>query len=176
MRLTAVATARDEALVARYAGDTTAAERILRSACDELRTVGETGSLSTLVGELAEVLYALGRYAEAEAASRESKRLAQPTDAATQVVWRCVRAKLLARRGERDEALRLVREAIEWAGTRPEELGNAYSALAEIERTAGHDERAVDALERALAMYEQKGMVPMAERMRGQLADLRAGA
>jgi len=174
LRSTAVATARDEALVERYAGDTAAVCRILRSASDELRLVGDTRALSTLAGELADALYWLGRYAEAEEASRESERLTQPSDAYSQVVWRGVRAKLLARRGEGDEALRLVREAIGWAGTRPEELGNLYSDLAEIERIAGRSDRAAEALERSLAMYEQKGMVPMAERIRGQLAELRS--
>jgi class 3 adenylate cyclase/tetratricopeptide (TPR) repeat protein len=174
LRLTAVGTARDEALVERYAGDIAAAERLLRSACDELRSVGETGVLSTEVGELAEALYHLGRYAEAEEASRESERLAQPTDAATHVLWRGVRAKLLARQGEGDEAMRLVRESIEWAGTRPEEVGNAYANLAAIWRLGGDSDRAAEALERAIAMYEQKGIVPMAELMRSQLEELRS--
>jgi class 3 adenylate cyclase/tetratricopeptide (TPR) repeat protein len=176
LRFTAVATARDEALVERYAGDTAAVCRILRSACDELRSVGDTHTLSTLVGELADALYRLGRFAEAEAAIRESEGLASPSDAYTQVVWRGVRARLLARRGEDAEALRLIREAIEWSGTRPEELGNTYWSLAEIERIAGRVDRTAEAIERALAMYEQKGMVPMAERMRGQLAELRSSA
>jgi tetratricopeptide (TPR) repeat protein len=175
-RLTAVGTARDEALLEGYAGDTAAAERLFRSACDELRSIGETGVLSTIVGELAEALYDLGRYAEADEASRESERLAQPTDAATHVVWRGVRAKLLARQGEDEQAHRLVRESIEWAGTRPEELGNAYANLAEICRLGGDSERASEALERAITIYEQKGMVPMAERMRSQLAELHSGS
>jgi tetratricopeptide (TPR) repeat protein len=175
LRLIAVGTARDEALVERYAGDTATAEYVLRSACDELRSIGESGLLSTLVGELAEALYDLGRYAEADEASRESERLAQPTDAATHVVWRGVRAKLLARQGDDEQAHRLLRESIEWAGTRPEELGNAYANLAEIWRLSGDSDRAAEALERALAIYEQKGIVPMAERMRGQLAELHAG-
>jgi class 3 adenylate cyclase/tetratricopeptide (TPR) repeat protein len=176
LQLIAVATARDEALVEHYVGDIPAAERLLRAACDELRSVGETGLLSTEVGELAEALYELGRYAEAEEASRESERLAQPTDAATQVVWRGVRAKLLARQGEDEQAHRLLRESIEWAGTRPEELGNAYANLAEIWRLGGDSDRAAEALERAIAMYEQKGIVPMAERTRSQLAELRSSA
>ena len=176
LTLTAVATARDEALVERYAGDTAAVERILRSACDDLRAVGDTAFLATEVGELAEALYELGRYPEADEASRESERLAQPSDAYTQVIWRRVRAKLLARVSENDKATRLAFEAIEWAGTRPEELGDAYRSLAEIERIAGRNARAVDALERALALYTQKGIVPMAERTRRQLARLRAHA
>jgi class 3 adenylate cyclase/tetratricopeptide (TPR) repeat protein len=175
-RLTAVGTARDEALVERYAGDIAAVERLLRSACDELRSIGETGVLSTIVGELAEALYDLGRYAEADEAGRESERLAPPTDAATHVLWRGIRSKLLARQGEGDEAIRLVGESIEWAGARPEELGNAYANLAEVRRLGGDSDRAAEALERAIALYEQKGMMPMAERMRRRLAELRSTA
>ena len=174
LRLTAVATARDEALVEHYAGNTAAVERLLRSACDELRAAGETGYLSTQVGELAEALYDLGRYSEAEEASRESERLAQPTDAATQYLWRGVRAKLLARQGEGDEAMRLVRESIQWAGKRPEDVGNAYANLAEIWRLGGDSNRAAEALERAIAIYEQKGIVPMAELTRSRLEELRS--
>ena len=115
LRLTAVATARDEALVERYAGDTAAVCALLRSACDELRSVGETGALSTQVGELADALYGSG------GTPRPKRRAARASawrshGCGTQVVWRGVRAKLLARQGEGDEAIRLVREAIEWAG------------------------------------------------------------
>jgi hypothetical protein len=69
-----------------------------------------------------------------------------------------------------------VREAIEWAGTRPEELGNAYANLAEVWRLSGDSDRAAEALERAPAMYGQKGIVPMAERTRGQLEELRSSS
>ncbi len=116
LTMKAVATARDEALVERYAGDAAAAERVLRPACDELRRAGDAGSLSIEIGELADALYELGRYDEAEEANRESERLTQEADVASQVVWRRVRAKLLARRDERDEARRLLREAIELGG------------------------------------------------------------
>jgi tetratricopeptide (TPR) repeat protein len=173
--LTAVASARDEALIERYAGDPAAVERVLRPACDELREAGETGYLSTHVGEFADALYELGRYGEAEEACLESERLTQEGDIYSQVVWRRVRAKLLAQKGKGDEALRLAREAIEWAEKdMPEPLGDAYRDLAEVERTAGHAGRAEEALERALATYERKGLVPMAERTRGELATLRA--
>ncbi|HET7855268.1 MAG TPA: tetratricopeptide repeat protein, partial [Gaiellaceae bacterium] len=176
MTLTAVGTARDEALIERYAGDAAAVERLLRPACDDLRAMGETGFLSTEVGELADAYYELGRYDEAEEASEESERLAQQGDVGSQVVWRRVRAKLLARRGEDDEAVRLVREAIEWADTtnQLELLGDAYRDLAEVERLAGRANRTEEALERTLDAYERKGLVPMAERTRAELAALRA--
>jgi tetratricopeptide (TPR) repeat protein len=175
-RVTAVAAARDEAQIERYAGDSAAVERILGPACDELRAAGETGYLSVEIGELADALYELGRYDEAEEASEESERLTQQGDVGSQIVWRRVRAKVLARRGQHDEALRFVREAIEWGETveELEQLGDAYRDLAEVERIAGRTARVEDALERAVALYEQKGLVPMAERTRRELAALRA--
>ena len=174
LKLTAASTARDEALIARYAGDLATAERVLRSGCDELRAFGETGYLATEIGELAIVLYELGRYDEADQACRDCERLAASADVFPQAIWRRVRAKLLARAGERDEALRLAHEAIKWAGTRLEELGDAYRDLAEIEQLGGGTPGAEEALERALAAYERKGLLPGVERTRRQLAELRA--
>jgi class 3 adenylate cyclase/tetratricopeptide (TPR) repeat protein len=176
MRLMAMMTARDEALVERYRGDAAAVERVLRSACDELRMGGETGYLSTRIGELADALYELGRYDEAEEASRECERLTMNADVTSQIVWRRVRAKVLARRGEGDEAMQLAREAIDWAKTTNEleALGDASRDLAEVVRVAGSTAQAEKALERALAAYQQKGLVPMVDRTRGELAALQA--
>jgi class 3 adenylate cyclase/tetratricopeptide (TPR) repeat protein len=174
MRMQAVATGRDEARIERYAGDAAAVERVLRPTCDELRSAGNVGALSGEIAELGDALYELGRYDEAEAAAREGERLAQDADVSAQVLWRRVRAKVLARRAESDVALRLAREAIELAGWRLEEAGDAYRDLAEVERVLGRPDRAAAALERAIAAYEQKGVVPMAERARGELAAVRA--
>jgi hypothetical protein len=167
----AVGTARDEALVERYAGDAAAVERVLRPACDELRRSGDAGMLSIEIGELAEALYELGRYDEAEEATKEGERLAAEADVASQVVWRRVRAKLLARRGEGVEARRLAGEAIDLAETSGdlEQLGDAYRDLAAVERLVGSGAGATKALEHALAAYEQKGLVPMADRTREEV-------
>jgi class 3 adenylate cyclase/tetratricopeptide (TPR) repeat protein len=153
LRQRAVATARDEALVERYAGDAAAVERVLRPACDALRRSGDVGSLSIEIGELAEALYELGRYDEAEDASGEGERLASEADVASQVVWRRVRAKLLARRGKGDEARRLVHEAIGLTKTSGdlEQLGDSYRDLATVERLGGFSDEATKALEQALA-------------------------
>jgi tetratricopeptide (TPR) repeat protein len=173
-RLSVLGSARNEALIARYAGDPAAAVGVLRPACDELRAGGNAGFLGTLVAELADALFELGRYDEAVAATVESEQLAQEADLYPQAVWRRVRAKVLARRGDGDEARRLVHEAIEWARRMagPESLADAYRDLAEVERVAGHPESAAQALERALALYEQKGLVPMADRARTALTAL----
>ena len=89
-----------------------------------------------------------------------------------------MRAKLLARRGEDDEAVRLAQEAIEWAETSDalEVIGDAYRDLAEVERLSGRRDAAAQTLEQALAAYEKKGLVPMAERTRQELDELRASA
>ena len=66
----------------------------LQESCDHSQF-----AIEGLVAELAEALYGLGRYAEAEEASLESERLAQPTDAASQGMWRGVRGWRVERRG-----------------------------------------------------------------------------
>jgi hypothetical protein len=43
-----------------------------------------------------------------------------------------------------------------------------------VNRLAGHIDEAGEALERALAAYERKGLVPMAARTRAELETLRA--
>jgi len=173
MRMSALATGRDEALIERYAGDPAAVERVLGPVCDELRAAGHAGALSGQIVELGDALYELGRYDEAEATTREGERLAQDADVQAQVLWRRVRAKVLARRGAHDDALRLAREAIDLAGWNLEEAGDSYRDLAEVEGILGHPDRAEAALERALEAYERKGLVPMAERTRVELAALR---
>jgi class 3 adenylate cyclase/tetratricopeptide (TPR) repeat protein len=171
LALHAVGTARDEGLIARYAGDAAAVERVLRPACDELRELGDTGVLALDVAELAEAYYQLGRIDDADKAVGESERLAGPADVYPQVTWRRVRAKILAQRGESDEALRLVNEAIEQAQEADalELLGDAYRDLAEIERIIGRTDMARKALARALAAYDQKGLIPMVERVQAEL-------
>jgi tetratricopeptide (TPR) repeat protein len=171
IRLLAVGTARDEGLIARYRGDAAEIEDVLRPATDDLRAAGETGLLSTQIAELAECFYELGRYDDAATAVAESERMAQPSDVASQVTWRRVRAKVLARQGETKEARRVAADAIERASATnfPEMVGDAWLDLAEVERIAGRQGGVREALGRALAAYEQKGLVPMAARARREL-------
>jgi hypothetical protein len=88
------------------------------------------------------------------------------------MLWRQVRAKLLARAGSHREAERLAREAIA-LGERTDMLNwqaNALADLAEVHTLAGRvDESSAD-LRRALALYEQKGNRVSAERARTALA------
>ena len=53
------------------------------------------------------------RLDEAEAAVRRSRETVTSDDFSAQAAWRAVQAKILARRGEHEEAERLAREAVE---------------------------------------------------------------
>jgi class 3 adenylate cyclase/tetratricopeptide (TPR) repeat protein len=137
-----VASARLEAWrVEMFAGDAEAAERQLRPAYDYLVEVGEKFFLSTVSGLLGQTLYALERFDEAESVGRLSEELATEEDADAQALWRCIRAKLLARGGSFDEAEVLVREAIDVLEPTDAILFKfgALLDLAEIQRLAGSD-------------------------------------
>jgi DNA-binding SARP family transcriptional activator len=145
----ALFTAEVWALVELLAGDATAAERELRRSYDRLAELGEIAA-PTMAAILAEALWRQGRHDEALEATEASERLAPPDDLTTQVQWRGPRAKVLAARGERGEAERLAREAVELAG-RTDFLnlrGDALANLAEVTGTEFDD---------AAAAYRQKG-------------------
>jgi Flp pilus assembly protein TadD len=87
-------------------------------------------------------------------------------------VYPALRATMLARRGELEEAERLGREAVNWS-QRTDFLnwrGDVLLDLAEVLRAAGKPDEARTAVEQALALYEQKGNVVSANAARRLLA------
>jgi ATP/maltotriose-dependent transcriptional regulator MalT len=156
------------------AGTPEAAEPLLRHAYDHLGEIGEQGYRSTVATVLADVVYRQGRYGEAEELARSSEELAAPDDITSQAEWRSVRARVLARRGESDEARLLADEAVELArGTdHLEWQASILSASAEVHQVAGESAEAAAQLEEALRLYEEKGVVPAIERTRALLAEL----
>ncbi len=82
--------------------------------CEALERVGELGFLSSIAPLLADALYMQGRDEEALRLTERwrPERLTVPEDADAQAGWRRVRAKVLARMGDFDEAERLGREAM----------------------------------------------------------------
>ena len=128
-------------------------------------------------GSLAQALYALDRLEEADAWAGRAAELGQ-SDAWAQMLWRQVRAKVLARRGEHAQAERLAREAVA-IGDETDMLdgqGDAYADLAEVLLLAGKPDEAAAALEQALERYERKGNLVSAKRAQTRLAELQDAA
>ncbi len=155
------------------AGDYAAAERELRYGYDELEKMGETGVRSTSAGMLAEALYEQGSYDEAKRYTEICRETASADDAASQISWRVVDARLLARQGQVEAAERLAREALE-LGDSSDALfyGAAWTALGETLFFADKPTEAVSAFQEAIRFFELKGNIAAAARTRDQLASL----
>jgi DNA-binding SARP family transcriptional activator len=158
------------------AGNPTAAERALRAACDELETIGDRANLATRSAELADILYAQGDHADAERWCRQAEELGALDDIPTQSLWRALRAKLMAQRGELTRAEKLAREAL-GLFDQTDQLNRRAAAtldLAEVLQLAGRSGEAVDVVEEAIVLFERKGNTVAAKRARALLAELAA--
>jgi len=154
------------------AGDPVAAERTLRGGYDGLEEMGDKAFLSTVAGRLAGALYEQGRYDEADHYAATCSDAAAPDDLVSQILWRSVRAKVLARQGEREEAEQFARAAVRLGETTEaiELRGDTLSDLAEVVDLAGRRDEAIHHAREALLLYEQKGVVPSIRRLRSFLA------
>ena len=157
------------------AGHPRRAAELGEEGCRTLAELGEQSLLSTAAGYLAQAYYAADRLEESRAWAGRAAELGATDDAMTQMLWRQVMAKVLARRGEQKEAERLVSEARSIAaGTDMlAAQGDAYADLGEVLVLTGRPEQAAEALEQSLARYERKGSLVMAARVRARLAELR---
>jgi tetratricopeptide (TPR) repeat protein len=154
-----------------WAGDPAAAAEFAAEGFRLHEELGEEIFLSMAAGSYARALYALDRLDEADAWARRAAELGASDDAHKEMLWRRIRAKVCARRGEHAEAERLAREAV--AICEETEMldaqGDVYADLGEVLLLAGRAEEAARALEQALARYERKGNVVMAARTRERL-------
>jgi tetratricopeptide (TPR) repeat protein len=159
-------------MVELLAGDPIAAEQCLQKGFDVLEEMGDRALLSTTAAFLGEALLAQDRDDEAERYAGLSAELAADDDVLTQAVWRDVKAALLARRGGLAEAERMARQAValaeptDFLNHRAETLVVLATVLDRRERT----EAAQEALVAALGLYERKGNVVAAGRVRAALA------
>jgi class 3 adenylate cyclase/tetratricopeptide (TPR) repeat protein len=164
----------DAGAIELLAGDAAAAERELRPACEGLERVGELGFLSSVAPLLVDALIEQDRDEEALALTERwhVDRLTVPEDVDAQAGWRRVRARLLARRGDIEEAERLGREAVTIAAETDyfEARALALADLADVLWLAGRPEEAARTVQEALALYEGKGSVAGAARLRERLA------
>ena len=140
------------------AGDYAAAERAARQGCEQLEQLGEHGRLAVEAGELAEALYALGRYEEAEQWALRGLELHGASPWA-QVSSLGVRARVLARKGEASAALALAEQADGLARTSdaPLDEGDAALFLAEVMHLTGDRAGATEMTQRAIEAYQRNG-------------------
>ena len=157
--------------VERLAGDADASERELRVGYGILEQMGEKGYLSTIAAELAQALYELGRYDESERFTHVSEELGPLDDLATQVEWRGTRAKVLARKGDHERAIALADEAVALASDTDylNLQGDALMDFAEVLTLGGRGGEAPSLWREALEIYERKGNVVSAGRVRAML-------
>jgi Flp pilus assembly protein TadD len=125
-----------------------------------------------VAAELARTIYAQGRFEEAERFTDASEELAATADMASQISWRAVRAKVLARRHEFEAAEELARGAVALAEQTDglNSQGRALMDLAEVLELAGRAGEAQPVVEHALHLFEQKGNAVSARKARAVLS------
>ncbi len=158
-----------------WLSDAVSAERNLRPVYEGLKGLGEQSHFCSVTTMLAQATYEQGRYDEADELSREAERSSRPNDVHSHIVWRGVRAKVLAHRGDFEAAEKLAREAVEYAEASDflHSHANALTDLAEVLALAGRPEESASAIEAAIRLHEAKGNVVAVAHTRKILDDLR---
>ncbi len=157
-------------------GDPAAAEPHLRKAYNGFRRMGLDADTAETAALLGRACLALDRDAEADELCSESERLAGHALKAS-IAWRTLRAHLLSRNGEHDDARRAAEAAIALA-ERTDALvdhGDACLALATVLHAAGDAAGSRAAAGQAVELYDRKGAAALAERARllsGTLKDV----
>jgi predicted ATPase/class 3 adenylate cyclase len=169
--LTLAYSSQDAGMVELLAGDAVAAEKEFRSGLEALEAMGEKAFLATSAALLARALYEQDALDDAESFTRASEEAAGD-DPAIKAEWGPTRAKVLARRGQLDEAETLAREALAIASEPDDVLvrGHALEGVAEVLFLADRKADAKPLLEEALALYEKKQVAPLIEKVRAALA------
>jgi ATP/maltotriose-dependent transcriptional regulator MalT len=149
------------------AGDDEAAEQELRQGYETLERMGEKGARVVVAAYLADTLCRTGRDDEAAEYADIVAELAAGDDVVPQALCRCVRAKLLARRGELDRAEEVAREAAAMVEGMdfPDLQALTLLSLAEVLDTVGKRAESAQTVNRAQALYERKGNVAAGRRM-----------
>jgi ATP/maltotriose-dependent transcriptional regulator MalT len=150
------------------------AAAVLSESYEFLSRTAETGYLATIVDYRALAALELGREDDAIAFADEVERIAQPEDFEPHVRQGCVRARVLARRGDDDAAATVIQAAVARAAETDYLTLRAYAAisLAEVERLAGRPDGERAALEEAVRLAGQKGDALTAARVRALLEQL----
>jgi class 3 adenylate cyclase/tetratricopeptide (TPR) repeat protein len=159
-------------LIATIEGDR---ERACRYSVEEIELIaGVAIPAATAKGRLARELCYLGRFDEAERLLEET-RAVPPPGSGVRVMAAAAEALLLAQRGELEQAETLARTAVATAETKTENVwwqAFTHEDLATVLERAGRIDETREALERSLALWERKGCLPYAGRLRAQIDSL----
>jgi DNA-binding SARP family transcriptional activator len=141
------------------AGRMDVAEQQLREACGVCLQMNQAALLASRAAELGDVLCSLGQYEEADEWTQRSRETTDVHDLHAGVSWRGVAARLAARRGDFDLAVRLVDESIKIMRRSDALNQRAKVALdhAEVCRCAGRQDEARRGVKHALRLYAAKG-------------------
>ena len=162
----AASTGIDLARVELLDGDLALAEREVRSDYDFLAKMGETYFLSSMAALLSRIVRDQGRDEEALVLSQTAEAATAADDIDSQVMWRAIRAPILARSGNAELAEELARHAVELARTTeaPTLQADALVELACVLSLNGQAARARHVIDEAIALYRSKGNVASAAR------------
>jgi class 3 adenylate cyclase/tetratricopeptide (TPR) repeat protein len=162
------------AFVEAHAGDYEAVVRVYEDGFARLAELGEHAFASTVAADLGMALLELGRDDEAEPWFAKARELGPSGDVATVTTADIGEGLLHARRGELDDAERLVRSGLKHAETTDfwEFRTRANEALAQVLHLRGRDGEARHALAAALEAYDAKGATVATERVQALLAEL----
>jgi class 3 adenylate cyclase len=148
-----------DADVALASGDTAGAAGLLSAGYERLEEMGEKALLATTAAMLAYALFEQERFEEAWGFTEAAEETAAADDLSPQILWRSVRARLLARRGAIPEAKRLSAEAVALAADMDwlTERADALLSHSQVLRAAGEAGAAADACRSAIDLYTRKG-------------------
>ncbi|MEA2372708.1 MAG: hypothetical protein QOH12_3102, partial [Solirubrobacteraceae bacterium] len=167
-----------EAFIDMLAGEPARAVARLRGDFETLTRIGDRAMLATAAALLAQAVYALGERHEAERLCLLAEDTAAADDIVTHVIWRGVRAKVLADAGSSGEALPLAREAVRLAASTDmlTDHADALFDLAHVLDIAGDRAEAQKTFRDAAELYARKGNKPGVAKAAAALAEAHAGS
>ncbi|MGH3064949.1 MAG: AAA family ATPase, partial [Gaiellaceae bacterium] len=141
-----------------WAQDAVAAELVLRGLCAELVRTHDFFHLASRASDFAEALFVQDRLDESEEWVQVAAEHASGDDLDAQMLWRSVRAKIHARRGEFEAARKLAVEAQRIAEPSDglNRCARVQRDLGEVLRLAGRASEAASAFKRAIDLYQEK--------------------
>ncbi len=168
----AAATAIPLARVELLAGDLAGAEREVRADCDYLSGIGETYFLSNVAALLSRIVRDQGRDDEALVLSKMAEAAAAEDDVDAQILWRSIRAPIVARQGDLEGAEAMARAALQLAQQTEDPICRAdtLAELGEVLRCAGRLVETRTISNEAIALYVSKGDIVSAARLEARVA------